>query len=211
MGDRLQSASPEALQDLRRQFGAQHYIKLPSFFDLALVEGVASEIATAEFEGRTSEGVGSEWLMKPNALGAKLNWQLNAPELIRTIRHVTDCADIGVFGGRVYRIDPASGQSFSWHDDRQFEERRLAISVNLGTQPHSGGVLRIREKRAPETFTEVPNSGPGDAVVFRVADDLEHCVTPVEGAVPRLAFSGWFKAGASYYSSLLRELSKQHA
>jgi 2OG-Fe(II) oxygenase superfamily len=207
-GLRLRSASPEALQELRGEFGRQHFVRLTQFFDRQLLDWVDSQVEEADFEVRTSENVGSEWLMKPNAVAATLNWLLNAPELIQAVRGLTGCEDVNLFLGRVYRIDPSSGQSFAWHDDRQFEERRLAISVNLGARPHDGGVLRIRPKDTPEAIAEAPNRGHGDAILFRVADELEHCVTPVVGTVPRIAFSGWFRAGPDYYSALVDELGR---
>jgi 2-oxoglutarate-Fe(II)-dependent oxygenase superfamily protein len=199
------------LEDLRRGFSREHYVRLPGFLDPSLFATTASQVAEAEFEVRTSAGVGSEWLMKPNPLAATLNWLLNAPELIQAVRRVAGCDEIGLFAGRVYRMDPSSGQSFEWHDDRESEARRLALSVNLGDRPHAGGVLRIRRKTTPQAMAEVPNEGPGDAVLFRVDDDLEHCVTPVAGSVPRLAFSGWFSAGPSYYALLLRQLAGDSA
>jgi hypothetical protein len=203
VGGPLLSESPEVLQDLRRQFREQRYISLPAFFDSELFATTASRLAESEFEVQVS-GVGTEWHMKPNALVATLNWLVNAAELLRAIRYVTDCDDVGFFSGRIYRMDPSSGQSFEWHDDREHVgERRLAISVNLGDRPYAGGVFQIREKGAPESVAEVPNVGRGDAVLFRIAPDLEHRVTPVEGTVPKLALAGWFAPGPSYYRSLL--------
>jgi 2OG-Fe(II) oxygenase superfamily len=202
VGARLRSASPRSIEDLRRQFIRTHHVALSGFFSRSLIDAIAPQAAVAEFEMRNAQHVGSEWVMKPNALRATLNWLMNADDLIRIVRRITGCADIGFFAGRIFRLDPASGQSFHWHDDRQPETRRVAISVNLGTRPHAGGALRIREKDAPETAVEVHNHGAGDAVLFRVADHVEHCVTPVEGTVPRLAFSGWFAAGPSYFASL---------
>jgi hypothetical protein len=207
VGDCLRDAPAEALHDLRREFERTHHIRLSGFFEGGLTDRIAAQIAVAEFEPRVSEGVGSEWLMKPNALGAALNWLLNTPDLLEAVGEITGCDDLGYFAGRVYRLNASSGQSLSWHDDRQFEDRRLAISVNLGTQPHAGGVLRIREKAARDNVFEAPNVGAGDAVLFRVADELEHSVTPIEGAVPRIAFTGWFMAGPSYYAALLEQLA----
>lgn len=205
VGSCLRSASPQSIEELRRQFARAHHVALPGFFSRELIDTIAPQIAAAEFETRTAEAVGTEWAMTPNEIWASLNWLMNASELMRIVRHISGCADIGLFTGRIFRLDPASGQSFQWHDDRRVRSRRLAVSVNLGTRPHSGGALRIREKLAPETVAEVHNRGAGDAVLFRVADHVEHCVTPVEGTVSRLAFAGWFATGPSYYASLLRD------
>ena len=202
LGGHLRSASPESIEQLRRQFDREHYVAVPGFFSRELIDTIAAQVEVAEFEPRTAERIGSAWVMKPNALSGRLNWLVNESELMGIVRHVSGYADIGFFSGRIFRLDPAPG-GLDWHDDRATRERRLAMSVNLGTRPHSGGALRIREKRARETVAEVQNRGAGDAVLFRVADHVEHCVTPVEGTVPRLAFSGWFARGPSYYASLL--------
>jgi len=38
----------------------------------------------------------------------------------------------------------------------------------------------------------IANTGPGDAIVFRIDGALEHMVTPVSGAVSKIAWAGWF-------------------
>ena len=162
-------------------------------------------MAEAEFAIASSEGeIGTESEMQPNGLSATLNWRMNEPPLIEAARTITGCAEIGLFAGRVFRLEPSSGQSFDWHDDLGDTARRVAFSVNLGKRAYSGGILQIRERRAPELIAEVANLAPGDAVLFRLAPHLVHRVTPVEGTVPRLAFAGWFLEGPNYYSSLLR-------
>ena len=202
VGDSLRTASPEERLALREQFESQHYVKLRGFFAGRLLDWITSELALAEFVTRETEG-GTEWLMKPNALAARLDWLMNTPQLLQTVREITGAHDIGLFAGRVYRIDPSSGQLLPWHHDR-LHERRLALSVNLTPRPYEGGVLKIRKTRAPDAVADVENEGLGDAVLFRVADGLEHCVTPVSGDVSRLAFAGWFRAGPDYYSALAR-------
>jgi 2-oxoglutarate-Fe(II)-dependent oxygenase superfamily protein len=201
---RLRSAPPAVLEDLRGDFSRQYYVSVPGFVEGRLLEWTFSELAAAEFEVHEHPGdVGAEWQMKPNALYARLNWLMNAPELVRVVRDVTGLEEIGWFSGRIHRLDPASGHSFTWHDDRGHgEDRLLAVSVNLTERPYAGGVLSIRRKRAPDTVAEVPKNALGGAVLFRVADELEHCVTPVTGEVPRLTFTGWFRPGPAYYSLL---------
>lgn len=204
VGADVQSASPEVLRDLRRQFADQHYLKLPGFLGRGLLDWADSQLAAAEWETRHApDEIGSEWRMKPNSLSARLDWLMNEPGLLRAFRDITGAQDIAWFVGRVFRMEPSQGQSFNWHDDRGGkDERLLAMSVNLTAQPYAGGVLNLRRKRAPETAVEIPNPGLGDAIVFRVADELEHCVTPVTGEIPRLTFTGWYRTGPGYYSRL---------
>lgn len=204
VGDYVVSAPPELLDEWRGAFSRQDYIRLPGFFDRDLIAKVLPRIAEAEFVVRTHDRVGSEWVMKTNPVKAALIWLVNASELVRTIRLITGCDDVGYFDGRVYRLDPAPDQSFDWHDDCHEATRRLALSVNLSEQTYSGGTLQIREKSAPEEIATVPNVGPGDAVLFRIASHLHHRVMPVTGDVPKLSFTGWFRAGPSYHSIILQ-------
>lgn len=205
VGDALISASPERLQELRGQFAEQHWVKLPGFFSPGLIDRAATDLAEAEFQPLTNDNeIGVESRMQPNGLSASLLWLMNAPGLLSAAREITGCEEISSFFGRVFRLEPSSGQSFDWHDDLGDPERRVAISVNLGKRPFAGGTLQIRERDATELIAEVTNLVPGDAVLFRIARHLQHRVMPVEGTVPRVAFAGWFLAGHDYYSSLLR-------
>jgi hypothetical protein len=74
------------------------------------------------------------------------------------------------------------------------------MSVNLGRQIYSGGVLQIRESESGRIVHEVANTGFGDAVVFRLSHGLKHRVTDVQGGVPREAFAGWFKSEPEFLS-----------
>jgi hypothetical protein len=78
----------------------------------------------------------------------------------------------------------------------------VAMSVKLGSDPYQGGVLQIRDQRHGEIVHEQPPVDPGDAVIFRLGEDLRHQVTAVEGTVPRTAFAGWFKSRPSFLSVL---------
>ena len=208
-GGSLRSASADDLAALRQHFAHQHLLRIPNFVDGKLLAWTLSELESAEFESRSSKGVGTEWSMTTNALAARLIWLMNSPELLRAVKDLTGDEDIGLFIGRVYRMEPSSGESFDWHDDRGSEERRIAVSVNLSTRPFSGGTLKLREKRDPESTVEVTNTGLGDAVLFQIAKELEHCVMPVVGDVPRVSFTGWYQVGPSYFSEVKRQFEER--
>jgi hypothetical protein len=59
--------------------------------------------------------------------------------------------------------------------------------------------LQIREDSG-DVREEVPNPGLGDAIVFRVAEHLQHRLTPVVGKAPRTAVAGWFCSQPKYIS-----------
>jgi 2OG-Fe(II) oxygenase superfamily len=77
----------------------------------------------------------------------------------------------------------------------------LALSINLGKQSYEGGVLEIRRHKSQESV-QVVNTEFGDAILFRLADYLEHRVTNVEGTVPKTAFAGWFRSQPDFWASL---------
>src|SRR5262249_58599579 len=79
------------------------------------------------------------------------------------------------------------------HDDR-CEGRLVGMSANLSTEIYSGGVFQLRDSRTEQLLCEMPNTGLGDAILFRIASPLQHRITEAEGAVPKTAFSGWFRS-----------------
>ena len=102
--------------------------------------------------------------------------------MFQMVQQVTGCGPIGCFTGRVYRMLPGPGHYDSWHTDA-IEHRIVGMSVNLGRGMYTGGVFQLRELRSQKLLSEVANTGPGDAILFRISPDLAHRVTPV-GAAP---------------------------
>jgi hypothetical protein len=49
---------------------------------------------------------------------------------------------------------------------------------------------------------EVTNTGLGDAIVFRLSDDLQHRINEVRGAQPKTAFAGWFRSDPALRTKL---------
>ena len=131
----------------------------------------------------------------------------NDRALFSWVERVTGCAKIGHFRGRVYRLTSGRDDYDTWHDDSA-DGRQIALSVNLGAEPYVGGTLQFRSRYPNATVREVVNTVPGDALMFRVANDLEHRVTPVEGAAPKTAFAGWFTSGRSILDVLAANAAK---
>src|SRR5262249_7665061 len=152
------------------------------------------KIDAAEFRPLAHEGIGVELCMAPNSALGLLHLLTNDPVFIGVIERLTGCGPVGCFGGRVYRMVASSGHSDSWHSDMARDEQRiLGMSINLGEQPYSGGLFQLRRADSSRLFYEHANTGPGDALVFRLAPWLEHRVSHVVGNVPKTAFAGWFR------------------
>ena len=132
-----------------------------------------------------------------------LNFAANTSEFLDVIREITQCSQISSFYGRVYRMAPGAGHFDSWHSDLGKKgDRLIGMSVNLGS-PYRGGIFRLRELETGHVLCELPNTGPGDAICFRISPKLQHMVTTVEGAESKTAFAGWFFSGEiAFYTSL---------
>ena len=68
----------------------------------------------------------------------------------------------------------------------------IGMSINLSADGYDGGTFEIRRFGSETLIASLPNVGLGDAILFRIADGLEHQVTAVRGAIPKTAFAGWF-------------------
>lgn len=164
-------------------------------------------LASATFETRVEEGREIEDTIVDTALTALFTLVLNDPALFSLVDRLTGCGPIGCFTGRLYRRRAARGggdQYYPWHNDVT-DDRLVGLSINLGREPYTGGVLQVRAAGSGLPVAEVANTGHGDAVLFRISDALEHQVTPVTGAVPRTVMAGWFRARPSFFDLVAEE------
>jgi hypothetical protein len=123
-----------------------------------------------------------------------LHLMLNNPRLFAAIRQITGCGPIGCFAGRIYRNLPSPEYRLDWHDDTQTPHRLIGLSMSLTVGSLEGGLFRLRRKSTREILAEVAHSRPGNAHIFRIDSAIEHCVTAVQGELPRTAFAGWFQS-----------------
>jgi hypothetical protein len=152
-------------------------------------------LRAAHFEESEYGGVGSDLVSWNSPVAGALHLLMNDPRLLKFIQRVSGCGPIGSFTGRLYRMIARPGMDFDWHSDLTANDVRVgvAMTINLGARPYRGGMLQMRHAD-DDAISEIPNTGPGDAIVFRLARDLRHRVTPVEGREPKTAFTGWFVA-----------------
>jgi hypothetical protein len=197
----LSGGSQRERQQLRAEFERHNCVRLPGFLGTALVEQLVERVNESGFYSRDHGDIGTEECAAAGGALALLLFMANDRPLFEVVRQVTGCGEIGCFDGRVYRIDPARGHHDSWHSDVG-DNRLVAMSVNLSIDPYEGGVLEIRDQRTGEITARPAGLAPGEAVMFRISEDLRHRVSPVTGEVPRLAFAGWFKSAPSFRSVL---------
>jgi hypothetical protein len=189
------SGSEQDRENLRAQFERDHYIRFPGFLEAGLLQTIQHQVSEAVFVERVHDDIGSNkelCMRKDNTIYRMLNFIVNTDILYKIICDVLRCDQNIDFSGRVYRLIPGCGHHDEWHDD--LDGRRLvAMSVNLSTDVYSGGVLQIRNRHSGEILQGVANVGFGDAIIFRLADHLQHRLTELQGTAPKIAYAGWFR------------------
>jgi hypothetical protein len=193
----LSDASAAQMRSAREQFERHNYLRIPGFIEPTLLRLIQRQLGRAAFKERKYD-IGRDLTLSENPIAGLFNVFMNDPNLFRVIRRITGCGRIGCFTGRLYRMVPRAGLAFNWHDD-MLNDRIVAISINVSDASYRGGTLQIRD-RSRGVYAAVPNLGFGDAVIFPVAEQLEHCVTPVVGKAPKTALTGWFCSRPKYTS-----------
>jgi hypothetical protein len=181
----------DEIRRLRAEFERRHCIRLPALLPPDGFDYVRRNVERGAFAEKIHGQIGVELCMAENAALSLLYFLTNDRRIFSLVRELTGCDSIGGFVGRVYRMVPGTGHYDSWHTDC-VADRLIGLSVNLSTETYVGGVFQLRERGSEAVLTEAPNTGDGDAILFRIAAHIEHRVTPVEGTVPKTAFAGWF-------------------
>jgi hypothetical protein len=181
------------LAALRQRFAAEKFLRLPRFFEGDLLSTVSRRLSTARFKERIATRVFPPAvdlkLDDPDLLGL-LHFVMNDAAIVRFVAEVSSTAPTG-FVGSVYRIAPGRGHSDSWHSDVD-GNRLVALTLNLSEEIFEGGELELREVDQPDPLWKIANTGPGDALLFAIAPNLQHRIRPMEGSTPKTALAGWF-------------------
>jgi len=179
------------LDALRNTFNRQHCVKLSGFLEPGLLRHIHRLVAAAEFAEFEHDGIASELLMAAGVCTGVLDFLVNDPRLFAFVREATRCPPIRAFVGRVYRRYPGTHHHDSWHDDLG-RQRIVGMSVNLSADQYEGGTFEIRRFNTDTVIAALPNTGYGDAILFRIGEGFEHQVTALRGSFPKTAFAGWF-------------------
>lgn len=184
-----------------------HAVRLPGLLASQLLEVVLDRFALGAWIDNDHveeyEGIGREVILRDAVAFNLLHLVTNTPEFLGLVREMTGCDAITRFEGRVYRMIPGTDHYDSWHSDA-LGGRLVGMSLNLGVRPCVGGALQLRQREGTDILREIRNPVPGDAVLFRISEELMHRVERVEGTEPRTAFAGWFVQGGADYFSMVR-------
>jgi hypothetical protein len=203
------SGSAADLRALRTQFQRDHYVILPKLIEPDLVATVVKRIESAPCVPKEYDGIIAQSVIDDPLTYNLFSFLLGIPEFQRLVQRITGCRRIADFQGRIYRLNPSTGDQIVWHTD-VYDHRMVTFSLNLTTQEYRGGTLQIRLRGSEEILHEVRNTGLGDAILMRVANKLFHRVLPVGGDVPRTALAGWFRweKGNENFHDALRKASR---
>jgi len=178
----------------RREFADSCCIHVRGFLDARLLAWLRGRLAHARFQERVHKDLvppAVDLGLADEGLLAMIATIVNDRRLFAVVRAISACDPIGCFYGIVYRMDPRPDHYDTWHSDMD-GNRMVTLSVNVG-EPYEGGVLQIRHRPSRRVVHEVANTGPGDAILFALREDLEHRVGAVTGRATKMALAGWFQ------------------
>jgi hypothetical protein len=182
---------------LRAEFRDKACVRLESFIEPRLMARIQAQVAAATFADRAHGSISTELCMQPHACVGVLHFLVNDPAVFRLVEDLSGCRGLRTFIGRVYRLLADRGHYDSWHSDL-LNDHHVGMSINLSAEPYEGGVFEIRRIGTETPLASLPNIGAGDAILFAIADDLEHRVTPMTGTAAKTAFAGWFTTTREY-------------
>jgi len=207
----LVDLSDARIAELRAQFDCHHWVRLPRVLSPELLCDVQARLARAEFVEKAHTGVvppSRDLCMVPSTLSGLLELVFNDADVFDVVERITGCEGIGRFGGFVYRLTATHGQGHHWHNDL-IESRLVAMSVNLGPGAYDGGLLELRDRESRRVLERVPNTGNGDALLFRLDQALQHRACPVTAGI-KTAFAGWY-FGEDSYPRHIRDVAEARA
>jgi hypothetical protein len=188
---------------LAAEFERINTFRLPGLVHPDLLSVLQGQLEHCGWSFRRDGELGTEATPESTLPADILSFAANSPAFLETIRQITRFTAIRGFGGRVYRMARSEHRD-KWHDDVAPQYGRLVgMSINLSSTPYEGGVFSMRERATEKPICELPNTGPGDAIFFRISDELQHIVTQVESEAPKTAFAGWFTPGESIHQVVL--------
>jgi hypothetical protein len=206
----LESAAES--EQSRSRFVREHHLRIPGILDDDLLRQIRQEMATAVWNQRVHKNLNPpavDLRMEPNAAHSLLGLVLNDPVLLTWIRQITGAEQVSSFLGNVYRIEPGLDHYCAWHNDL-VEDRVTALTINLSSEPYSGGMLQIKNLDSGE-IRDVPNTGFGDAILIQIAPHLKHRVSELSGSAPKTAYAGHFYRQPDYLTLLQQASEDAHS
>lgn len=172
-------------------------VVLEGFVDDQLLQLLAPIWSGASFMPSPVDRVGLRSVETPGHAGAALCLALARPEVLRIMESALCGPALTGVAGAIAQFAAGAEERLGWHDDLAEPERKLAITINLGTAPYQGGAFEFRDLASGAPPFRHVHSTPGEALLFPIGAGLQHRVLPVTGGGPRTVFAGWYLGEAA--------------
>jgi hypothetical protein len=164
---------PDLIAEYRRNYTEKNWVVLPQVLDSSLLNRILFEMGKEQFHSFTHAGLGpnKELCLARGLTTSLIELALNSETVFDQVNAITGCGPIGSITGRVYRFEPDSDHSDSWHGDNALD-RHVALSINLTERCYSGGVLEIRKRSTEDAVEAVIHPEFGDAILGFAANHI---------------------------------------
>jgi hypothetical protein len=184
---------PEQIGRLRAGFRDAHWVRLPHLLEPSILDSLQARLDNSRWKTMSHGEIGEEYITSDLLANSLLHFAMNRPKFRAIIEEITGSKSLRWFRGRVYRTIAGAGHHDNWHDDVD-HSNEVGMTVNLSRDLFRGGLFMLREGDSKRVLAHVANTGPGDALIFRISPDLQHRISDLEGAEPKTAFAGWFRS-----------------
>lgn len=125
-----------------------------------------------------------------------LELALRRAPLLRWLERVAGCGPLVHVEGEVAEHRPGGEDYLSWHGDMHKPGRKLALVIDFSEARYEGGIFELRDRQSKQMLIRHHHDQPGSALLFRIAENLEHRVLPVTCGGPRRVFACGFHGPA---------------
>jgi len=181
------------IDKLRAQFRDEHWTRLTQLLEPSILDFLQARLDNTRWESMSHGKIGEEYIANDLPTTSLLHFVMNRPRFRAVIEEITGCKSLQWFRGRVYRMVAEAGHHDRWHSDIAYSNE-IGMSVNLSRDIFRGGLFMLRDGNSKRILATVANTGPGDALIFRISPNLDHRISDLEGTEPKTAFAGWFKS-----------------
>lgn len=146
------------------------------------------------FVEQTIEGLPGMRQVEPGIQPASraLELALRRAPLLRWLERVAGCGPLVRVEGEVAEHRAGGEDHLSWHQDMHKPGRKLALVIDLSDTRYEGGEFELRDTQSRQVLIRHHHDQPGSALLFRIAENLEHRVLPVTSGGPRRVFACGF-------------------
>lgn len=189
----------DQIMAMRNSFRDGYHAVLPGIIEAGFLTSIVALFSDDDFTERLTPNIGCVQTLANRKFEQGMHFLLNQEPIKEAISRIIK-QPVQLWVGNTVRRIPGRNHFSNWHSDmtapvrlgEQNYRRAAPLSLNLSPRRFEGGNLEIRKLKGESLLADIPNKGFGDAILFRIARELEHRVADVQGQVPRTVHVGWF-------------------